>query len=62
MFIRPHEYGALVDKYDTWLFDCDGVIWRGDHIIDGVIDALEILRERSTSHSSFTLIYPNFRL
>lgn len=55
MFIRPHEYAALLDKYDTWLFDCDGVIWRGDHIIEGVIDVLEILRERSTSYSSFHL-------
>lgn len=51
MVIRPHEYAALLDKYDTWLFDCDGVIWLGDHIIEGVIDVLGFLREHSASHN-----------
>jgi 4-nitrophenyl phosphatase len=42
------DYAALLDKYDTWMFDCDGVLWRGDRIIDGVVDVLELLRSRST--------------
>ncbi|PPQ81367.1 hypothetical protein CVT25_015888 [Psilocybe cyanescens] len=41
------EYEKLLDSYDTWLFDCDGVLWRGDHLIDGVIEVLDILRRRN---------------
>ncbi|KAJ6625088.1 HAD-like domain-containing protein [Mycena sp. CBHHK59/15] len=40
------EYEALLDKYDTWMFDCDGVLWHGDRLIDGAVDVLEILRAR----------------
>ncbi|PPQ68800.1 hypothetical protein CVT26_001715 [Gymnopilus dilepis] len=38
------DYKKLLDRYDTWLFDCDGVLWRGDHLIDGVPEVLGILR------------------
>ncbi|KAK2463339.1 hypothetical protein APHAL10511_004650 [Amanita phalloides] len=40
------EYATLLAKYDTWMFDCDGVLWRGDDIIQGVIDVLAILRDQ----------------
>lgn len=46
---NPESYEALLNKYDTWLFDCDGVLWRGDHLIEGVIDVLAMLRRRSMS-------------
>ncbi|KAH7910727.1 HAD-like domain-containing protein [Hygrophoropsis aurantiaca] len=42
---REH-YDTLINQYDTWMFDCDGVLWRGDHLIDGALEALSILRER----------------
>jgi len=42
----PEEYQALVDKYDTWLFDCDGVIWEGDHVIGKAGDTLQYLRQQ----------------
>ncbi|EGO01264.1 hypothetical protein SERLA73DRAFT_179405 [Serpula lacrymans var. lacrymans S7.3] len=42
----PEQYDALIDKYDTWMFDCDGVLWHGDRLIDGAIDMLHILRSR----------------
>jgi len=42
------DYEKLLDSYDTWLFDCDGVLWRGDHLLDGVIEVLDMLRRRST--------------
>jgi 4-nitrophenyl phosphatase/phosphoglycolate phosphatase len=29
---------------DTFVFDCDGVIWRGDSVIDGVPGILAKLR------------------
>lgn len=41
------QYSELLDKYDTWLFDCDGVLWHGDRLIDGVVEVLEMLRKRS---------------
>ncbi|KZV91340.1 2-phosphoglycolate phosphatase [Exidia glandulosa HHB12029] len=40
------DYSALVDAFDTWLFDCDGVIWHGDRLIDGAIDVLNLLRQK----------------
>lgn len=43
----PTDYLALIENYDTWMFDCDGVLWRGDHLIEGVVEVLDILRSRS---------------
>ena len=43
------QYAALLERYDTWMFDCDGVLWRGDHLIDGAVEVLDILRENSAS-------------
>ena len=43
----PEDYQELVDKYDTWLFDCDGVLWRGATLIEGVKEFLEFLRSKS---------------
>ncbi|KAF8064922.1 HAD-like domain-containing protein [Lyophyllum atratum] len=40
------QYAALLDKYDTWMFDCDGVLWHGDRLIDGAVDVLEMLRRK----------------
>lgn len=34
----------LVDSVDAFLFDCDGVIWKGDTLIDGVPQTLQLLR------------------
>ncbi|GAA5928737.1 uncharacterized protein JCM15063_003954 [Sporobolomyces koalae] len=36
----------LVDRYDNFLFDCDGVIWEGDEIIGQSRETLEYLRQR----------------
>lgn len=35
---------AVLDKVDCFIFDCDGVIWRGDSVIDGVPETLDMLR------------------
>ncbi|EMD36951.1 hypothetical protein CERSUDRAFT_83978 [Gelatoporia subvermispora B] len=43
------DYDSLLDKYDTWLFDCDGVLWQGDRLIDGVPEVLSLLRARKKS-------------
>jgi 4-nitrophenyl phosphatase len=42
----PGSYAKLLDKYDTWMFDCDGVLWSGDTLIDGAIESLHLLRSR----------------
>lgn len=34
----------MMDDVDVFIFDCDGVIWRGDLLIDGVEAVLEKLR------------------
>jgi len=35
----------LLDGVDVFIFDCDGVIWRGDSLIDGIPNVLDKLRE-----------------
>jgi hypothetical protein len=34
------------DAYDTWVFDCDGTLWRGNTLIDGAKEALQLLRDQ----------------
>lgn len=34
----------LIKSVDAFIFDCDGVIWRGDSVIDGVPETLDMLR------------------
>lgn len=36
----------FLDKYDTFMFDCDGVLWKNDHItpIPGINEAIEKLQ------------------
>uniref|UniRef100_A0A7S4VMF4 Phosphoglycolate phosphatase n=1 Tax=Alexandrium monilatum TaxID=311494 RepID=A0A7S4VMF4_9DINO len=36
--------GAFLDGIDIFIFDCDGVIWRGDTLINGVPAVLDRLR------------------
>lgn len=35
----------LLEKTDVFIFDCDGVIWKGDSLIDGVPAVLDMLRK-----------------
>ncbi|KAJ0989710.1 hypothetical protein J5N97_008066 [Dioscorea zingiberensis] len=42
--LSPQTARSLVDSVDAFLFDCDGVIWKGDKLIDGVPEALQTLR------------------
>ncbi|KAG5549515.1 hypothetical protein RHGRI_014745 [Rhododendron griersonianum] len=37
---------ALIDSVETFIFDCDGVIWKGDKLIEGVPDTLDMLRSK----------------
>lgn len=36
----------FLEQYDTFLFDCDGVLWLGNHLLPHVNETLELLRSR----------------
>lgn len=36
---------TIVDNYDYFLFDCDGVIWLGNHMLPFVTETLALLRK-----------------
>ncbi|KAF7847280.1 hypothetical protein BT93_L3126 [Corymbia citriodora subsp. variegata] len=36
----------LINSVETFIFDCDGVIWKGDSLIDGVPETLDMLRSK----------------
>ncbi|PKI26130.1 hypothetical protein CRG98_049181, partial [Punica granatum] len=44
--LSPHNVRGLLDSVDAFLFDCDGVIWKGDTLIDGVSQTLDLLRSK----------------
>ncbi|KAJ1562332.1 hypothetical protein HK405_013404 [Cladochytrium tenue] len=42
----PSKVEAFVDSFDTFLLDCDGVIWSGDHLTPMAAEALALLRSK----------------
>ncbi|KAL4901332.1 hypothetical protein BDW74DRAFT_160260 [Aspergillus multicolor] len=42
----PAGLKQFLDKFDVFLFDCDGVLWSGDHVFRGTVETLELLRSR----------------
>ncbi|GAW11226.1 hypothetical protein ANO14919_005680 [Xylariales sp. No.14919] len=36
----------FLDRFDVFLFDCDGVLWSGDHLFEGTVGTLELLRSK----------------
>ncbi|KAI1319800.1 hypothetical protein EDD11_003185 [Mortierella claussenii] len=38
------EYKTFLDKFDTFMLDCDGVLWHGSHVLDGILDTINFLR------------------
>lgn len=43
--ITTREQAAgLLDSYDYFLFDCDGVIWLGDHLLPLVAETIALLK------------------
>ncbi|GAA6061275.1 hypothetical protein JCM10212_004681 [Sporobolomyces blumeae] len=55
MVETPDEARHLVDQYDTFLFDCDGVIWTGpagDTLTENVAETLSYLRSKG-KHLAF---------
>ncbi|KAH7572695.1 hypothetical protein JRO89_XS04G0291400 [Xanthoceras sorbifolium] len=50
--LSPHNTRPLFDSVEAFLFDCDGVIWKGDKLIDGVPQTLDMLRSKNEIFSS----------
>lgn len=44
----------LLDQYDHFLFDCDGVIWLGPDKIAGASEFIELLKEKNKSYAFVT--------
>lgn len=40
---------GLVDRIDSFVLDCDGVLWRGDTVLEGVKETLAMLRRENKS-------------
>ncbi|CDF36156.1 probable 4-nitrophenyl phosphatase [Chondrus crispus] len=38
------DAAELISRTNVFIFDCDGVIWRGDSLIDGIPQTIEYLR------------------
>ncbi|KAL9601128.1 MAG: hypothetical protein Q9219_002727 [cf. Caloplaca sp. 3 TL-2023] len=36
----------FIDRFNVFLFDCDGVLWSGDHLFEGTVETLEMLRRK----------------
>ncbi|KAK6201523.1 p-Nitrophenyl phosphatase [Scheffersomyces amazonensis] len=41
---------ALIDRYDNFLFDCDGVIWLDEKAIPGVLRTIEYLESKGKKY------------
>lgn len=39
------EYQTLFDSVDTFLLDCDGVIYHGPEVVPGVKTVLQMMRD-----------------
>ncbi|KAM7506375.1 hypothetical protein LguiB_005279 [Lonicera macranthoides] len=44
--LSPNNVKDLFNSVDAFLFDCDGVIWKGDTLIDGAQQTLDMLRSK----------------
>ncbi|KAL5699951.1 hypothetical protein ACHQM5_025465 [Ranunculus cassubicifolius] len=44
VLLSAENVTSLFDSVEAFLFDCDGVIWKGDTLIQGVPETLEMLR------------------
>ncbi|KAJ1973129.1 hypothetical protein H4R34_005182, partial [Dimargaris verticillata] len=40
------DRATFVDRFDTFLLDCDGVLWHDKFVIDGVTETLAKLRQK----------------
>jgi ribonucleotide monophosphatase NagD (HAD superfamily) len=46
MRLNSANVASWIDSYDTFIFDCDGVLWCGPHQVPGANSSLKLLREK----------------
>ncbi len=51
---RLHSIQALLNEVDAFLFDCDGVIWKGDKAIERAAEVIAFLRKNNKRVFFFT--------
>eukprot|EP00976_Prorocentrum_cordatum_P107814 1194714-Prorocentrum_minimum.AAC.2 len=44
--LQDSDKPSFVDSAEAFIFDCDGVIWKGDSIIPGIPETLDMLRSK----------------
>ena len=42
-FENSDKYNKLLDKYQYFLFDCDGVLWNQTKTIPGAVELIQLL-------------------
>ncbi|KAL0639999.1 p-nitrophenyl phosphatase [Maublancomyces gigas] len=40
------EISAFIDRFDVFLFDCDGVLWHGNTLLHKTVETLDMLRSK----------------
>jgi 4-nitrophenyl phosphatase len=45
LLTKNEEFQKLLDSTDTFLLDCDGVIYHGPVVVPGVPETLKLLRD-----------------
>ncbi|CAM0140700.1 hypothetical protein VKS41_007959 [Umbelopsis sp. WA50703] len=40
------QLNNFIDSHDTFLFDCDGVLWEGSNVFPNVREAMQLLRSK----------------
>lgn len=41
------SFQSITDKYDNYIFDCDGIVWRGPQIIHSAIEGINKLLDNN---------------
>ncbi|CAK9441051.1 uncharacterized protein LODBEIA_P49200 [Lodderomyces beijingensis] len=53
VYVTKDTARKIVDKYDNFLFDCDGVVWLDEDLIPGASSLLEYLTAHRKKHVAF---------
>ena len=43
--VQLTSFSDLIDKYDNFIFDCDGVIWKGESAVENAFETLNQLKD-----------------
>ncbi|KAI5808745.1 HAD-like domain-containing protein [Peziza echinospora] len=43
---KPEEIERFLEKFDVFLFDCDGVLWQGPKLLPRIVETLDMLRNK----------------